>query len=264
MTAKCPKCQVRLRLPQKMPPAGVQVCCPRCQAKFKVSEKKNVLLALIAHEDPQICQLLAERIEKLGGCVHVCSNEQVLQSYLQNEQRTILLLDVAFGGTFPFLLIDQITSKGNERHKVILLPSVYNHTAYKKRPDSLYGADAYLELHHIGYRLLPLLGDLFPELSTRLSAVEPVKIRGDERSLQQDVVAVQAGKLAKILVADIILYHQDRLEEGLASGQVEQLFSEQLDEGRRMLQARLPATADMSVDYIKQAFDAACQSYSGS
>lgn len=262
MIVKCPKCQVRLRPPQNMSISSLQVSCPRCRAKFKIGKKVPELTVLLAHEDEGVRQLLSERLAQLElGCA-ICPGDEEVLSGLPDNGYAVLLLDVAFGGTFPFNLIDRAKATDSIRHKVVLLSSVYNRTAYKKRPESLYGADAYLELHHIGDRLLPLLAELFPEMSVRFAQVAPTATVGSERSLGQADIQGQANGLAKLLVADILLYNQELLEQGLESGRLEQLFAEQLAEGRRMLVSRLPAAENFSIDFIQQAFDAACQSYS--
>lgn len=262
MLVRCPNCQVLLRSTKVSPAGQLLVLCPGCKMKFKVRSHKSKLQVFIAHEDKEICQQLTARVSQLGCDAIICHDSADIIGRLQADCCCVLLLDVAFNGTFPFQLIDKISASDNEQHRVVLLPSVYNHTAYKKRPESLYGADAYLELHHIGDRLLPLLAELFPALAHQFAAVVPVCTDGDERSLQSDDLAGQANTLAKLLVADIILYHQDQLEQGIASGQLERLFADQLAEGRRLLTVRLPAVADSPVDFIQQAFDAACQSYS--
>ncbi len=263
MIVACPGCKRRLRLKRTVSRRKLlAVHCPHCQTKFKVRSETAALKALIAHEDERICQQISERIALLGFEAAVCHDDEEILPHLLPEQPCALLLDVAFNGAFPFQLIDNIKAAGNQEHKVILLPSVYNRTAYKKNPESLYGADAYLELHHIGDRLVPLLGELFPTLANQVAKVSPVEVSGDERSLTEDDVAVQADKLAKLLVADIVLYHGDRLEQGLEAGQLDQLFAEQLAEGRRLLLLRLPAAGVLETDFIQQAFDAVCQSYS--
>lgn len=173
----------------------------------------------------------------------------------------VLLLDVAFNGSFPFHLIEKIKSTGHKQHKIILLSSVYNCTAYKKRPETLYGADAYLELHHIGDRLLQVLGELYPAVASQTKLVPSIRASRGERPLGLTDISEQADSLAKLLVADIVLYHQDLMEQGVVSGQLNQLFAEQLAEGRRLLFARLPEAKKMSIDFIRQAFDSACRAY---
>jgi hypothetical protein len=217
---------------------------------------------LVAHEDDEIVERLTERVEKLKADVFVCHNSAQIGQYFASRQTCVLLLDVAFDGSFPFQLIETIKGSGNDQHKVVLLPSVYNRTAYKKRPDSLYGADAYLELHHIGDMLIPTLAELYPVLATQVKNISAVPTSAEERSLSADDIIAQADRLAKLLVADILLYHEDKLEQGLESDSLDQLFAGQLAEGRRLLIERLPEAAELPVDFIQQAFDAACQSYS--
>ncbi len=261
MIIQCPDCQLRLRLNKAAPASRMQVRCPNCQTKFKVQVKTDQLKAFIAHEDRNVCQQLTERLSLLTASVTIVRDSNQIVTQFQTEDSGVLLLDVAFDGTFPFQLIEKIKDFGHGQQKIILLSSVYNRTAYKKRPDSLYGADAYLELHHIGDRLVPLLTELFPDIASTATSVAPIQTHGDERSLEVAEVSQQAASLAKLLVADIVLYNQDRMEQGVASGQPTQLFAEQLTEGRKLLASRLPATADLPVDFIQQAFDAACQSY---
>lgn len=262
MVVVCPGCNRRLRLKKASSRELLVANCPHCQKKFKIRKKSFSLKVLVAHEDRAICQQITERITLLGGEAVACpSGEDVLQHF-STELSCVVLLDVAFNGVFPFQLIESIKTAGKQQHKVILLSSVYNRTAYKKRPESLYGADAYLELHHIGDRLVPLLGELYPAVAEAITNISPVEIAGGERCLAADDVATQADRLAKLLVADILLYHGDRLEQGMSAGHLEQMFAEQLAEGRRMLHKRLPATANLDTDFVQLAFEAVCQSYS--
>ena len=262
MRVDCPNCQARLRYGK--PAAGkrqVVIRCPACQGKFKFRIGTPVVRAILAHEDGEICHQLAERIAQIGGTSTVGRSEDAIVRHFQSEGPGVLFLDVAFNGIFPFELIEQLNAAGNAQQKIVLLPSVYNRAAYKKSPDSLYGADAYLELHHIGDRLLPLLGDLFPQLSGQVAQISSMDHVAGERSLPVAEVSRQAETLARLLVADIVFYHRQRLEQGLESGQLVELFAEPLAEGRRLLKSRLPAAGTLPVDFIQQAFAAVCQSY---
>ncbi len=185
MIVQCPHCQVLLRFNARTTNARLySFRCPVCQMKFKVRSKAAPMLeVLLAHQDKDIYRQVVERVERLKGAVTVCADATQVTENLSVDRPCALLLDVAFQGTFPFQLIEQVKTSPLRQPKVILLPSVYNKTAYKKCPDSLYGADAYLELHHIGDRLLPLLGELFPALSERASVVTAVETAGGERQL---------------------------------------------------------------------------------
>lgn len=234
--------------------------CPKCSKKFKINRLSPVLKVLIAHDDEWVFRQFSERLAWLDIEPELCSSSEACLNGLASGD-SVLLLDVAFEGRFPFRLIETIKKRGRENHKIILLPSVYNRTAYKKRPESLYGADAYLELHHIGDRFLPLLADAFPALAERCHAVAPLQSRGDERPVTLPGIAERASELARLLVADILLYHQDRLRSGCESGDLTGVFYEQLAEGRQILAKRLPQVESLADDFIQQAFSAACDDY---
>src|SRR5205807_6370680 len=64
-----------------------------------------------------------------------------------------LVLDVALPDVHAFELVEEAHNKAPEI-RVVLVASVYNRTGYKRRPTSLYGADDYVEQHHIPDSLL--------------------------------------------------------------------------------------------------------------
>lgn len=262
MIVSCPYCRVRLRSHPTAYFGSAVICrCPKCSKKFKIKQLSPAVKVLIAHEDEWVYRQLSERLAWLNIQPDICRNSEECLDGL-TPGNSALLLDVAFEGGFPFRLIETIKKRGTGQHKIILLPSVYNRTAYKKRPESLYGADAYLELHHIGDRLLPLLAEQFPALAGHCRAVAPLRSEGNERAVKLVEVAEQARELAKLLVADILLYHQDRLQAGRESGELAAAFREQLAEGRQMLSKRLPQVEErLAGDFIQQAFAAACEDY---
>ena len=208
-----------------------------------------------------VCRQISDRLSWLDIQPDICRNSAECFDGLTSGA-SVLLLDVAFEGGFPFRLIDTLKKRGGEQYKIILLPSIYNRTAYKKRPESLYGADAYLELHHIGDRLLPLLAEHFPVLAEQCSRVtDPLRSQGNERAVKELDLAGQASELARLLVADILLYHQDRFRGGLENDDLAGYFQEQLAEGRQLLMKRLPQAEFLAEDFIQQAFLNACEDY---
>ena len=154
-----------------------------------------------------------------------------------------------------FELIEEAHNKSSEKPiKIILLPSVYNKTAYKRRPTSLYGADAYLELHHIGDRLLPLLRDLCPDLELKEpSAGFYRSAQGEERSLDDDSGVQGANELARMLIADIALYHQEQIDQGIEEGDPALYLKEELAEGRRLLSERIASQIFQQQDFLLEA-----------
>ena len=159
--------------------------CPSCR-KLSVRPvgENSSLNFVIAHEDAVVGNQLRHALSSFPVETNICrSTEDVLQ-LLQQKRPCLVLLDVAFCGGFPFELIDQARGgQAGAGHKIILLPSIYNKTAYKKRPTSLYGADAYLELHHISDRLPGLIKEMYPRLSEVNTSPDWGAPAGGERPL---------------------------------------------------------------------------------
>lgn len=242
----------------------VTLNCPRCTERIKLPiSGSSSLKVLIAHQDQVICRELQTQFSQLPFSVHICGSSQQVVRHLDGATPCLLLLDVAFAGGFPFELIDQARHQAaGATRKVVLLASVYNKTAYKKRPTSLYGADSYLELHHIGDRLLSIVAELFPQLRKPLPEPAATAILSGERPLPSAELGERALALSRVLIADIALYHQDRLLPGLKINEARQLFADCLDEGRRLLFQRLPDAATLPKDYLQLAFDEFYESYS--
>ena len=263
---RCPSCRTCLRIQRRqLANAQITLSCPACKSRLKVRTGSfSDPLVLVAHADQLIAQQLQKRLEIIDLKVHCCATGAEVSTRLAQSTGCLLLLDVAFGERFPFELINQAKEQyAATRHKVVLLPAVYNRAAYKKKPTSLYGADAYLELHHIGDRLLPLVAELYPALRFVIEEVAATTTSGSERKIAADNFTEQADRLAKLLVADIAFYHQQELHAGLQSGQAAVLLAGPLAEGRQLLRQRLPEAGSFKVDFVGKAFWELCQQYSG-
>ncbi len=199
-----------------------------------------------------------ERLQLLDIATKTCQDRVQVSQQLIAGKRDILFLDVAFSGMFPFDLIEKAKA---QQTKVVLLPSVYNRTAYKKKPGSLYGADAYLELHHIGDQLLGLFAELVPGYRKQVARLGRTAIQIGERPLRQTELQAQAWELAQLLVADITFYHQERFQQAVTEGFALRLFADELSEGRRLLYERLPIAAELEQDIIEDAFKSLCEHY---
>lgn len=262
MLCRCPACGVRLRLPGSVQePRLLTIRCPRCRDRVKIDHSARGLpQVLIVHEDPAICQQIIACINQLNiplRCT-ACPHRSQLSRFL-DQGDCLLLLDVAHAGGFPFGLIEMVRQHNlGAQHRIVLLPSVYNKTAYKKTPTSLYGADAYLELHHLEDRLLPLLFEQFPQLQMPRSWKRGYASCHREPDLPALGIRQRALVLARRLVADIALYYEDRLYQGISLEDAGLAMAACLDEGRRLLNERLPETLPFDDDFIGLAF---CEFY---
>ncbi|NCO51238.1 MAG: hypothetical protein GW875_03975 [Deltaproteobacteria bacterium] len=250
MIITCPECQKKLRFnAAKYTGRRLTLNCRHCGGAFSYLVPRQQKI-LVAHGEPEVCQMILTVCRHDVAEMLVCSEAEMLRTLLRRHRFAALLLDVALPGAFSFELIDEIHADGAET-KIILLPSVYNRTAYKRKPTSLYHADAYLELHHLSDQLIPLLRSLVPGLSLQSSPYCLLSDRGEERHLSElGSVSQQAEALAAQLIADIALYYQDQIDLGIEKGDLETRLAVQLDEGQRLLTRRIPRAELDARDYL--------------
>jgi hypothetical protein len=122
----------------------------------------------------------------------------------------------------------------------------------------LYGADDYVEQHHIKDMLPPKLEKLLGLFDGRT-----VEGRGEQNKPHESVsipTAIADGPdaervraTAHSIVADIALYHSAELEVVLSGGGAEGLVGA-LAEGTRILEGLIPRTVWPSTDPVRDAF----------
>lgn len=139
------------------------------------------------------------------------------------ERPAAVVLDVAIPGVLAFEAIAAIRAfEDGDKIPIVLLASVYEKTRYKRRPNRLYGADAYLELHHVPDQLASLVDALIhhqePSTSRAQSPTDRARtapLRADFDDDSQD--HREARAVARRLLSDVALYHGDEIAAGVAS-----------------------------------------------
>jgi DNA-binding response OmpR family regulator len=225
-----------------------------------MSERKHVL---IVHGNDAMAAII-ETIVKDSGFepVRVLSGNDALAKARALDVRTAVV-DVAVSDPYAYELVPAL--KCDPGIFVVLLASVYDKTAYKRRPGSLYGADDYLEQHHLPDKLPMLLTSTTPQESvhqhgtseadpTVLVRREALRRAADEqlgngnRTIGPDSSAEtlarslveRARALASKLVLDISLYHDQAFMQGLVAGDLKTRLAKEIEEAKRFLGERLP------------------------
>jgi len=160
--------------------------------------------------------------------------------------------------------------------KTVLVASVYNRTGYKRRPTSLYGADDYVEQHHIPDALVAKLERLIGQAPRHVDPPAPHEETEDGRKIRdagvgrlsavtapagapdkaQERVVERAERLARLIVADIALYNGDALDAADVHGQTDELEARlrmDLEEGRLLFDLRVPGEVRRTRDFIGDA-----------
>lgn len=228
------------------------VRCPDCQTMvFQPNQGPSIL---IAHGCPTISQQIGITLKQNGFYPLHANKGNLVVKIMEAWIPKGLVLDVAIEEIPAFQIIDHVRMSQNlSDTRIILVASVYNHSAYKRNPKSLYGADDYIEQHHI-HDMLPVklskLADFTIDTETQhTSAITQRMINQDDPKSKEQIVA-----LAHSIVCDIALYHQNEIEDVLHNGDIEHL-SQPLDEGRRMLSESISAEQLTDWDPIQDAFN---------
>lgn len=282
MIVACPHCAARFRVAaEKLTANKLALRCSRCRKVFPlappeadpVSESKFDGHVLVAHSDPGLCRTIGELLSRHQIAYDLADDGTSALAAMDRRPPRVVLVDVALPGLYAFEVVDKVRSRpGLEQVKIILLSSVYNKMAYKCRPKSLYGADDYIEKHHLPDSLVPKIRQLssrdpaavsapapedpasYPadwhEVNESIRQAETREVTADDQSLALN----KARRLARIIVSDIALYNQARVEEGVASGRFHELFAKEIAEGRKVFAERVAADIIAREDFLSDAF----------
>ncbi|MBI3610094.1 MAG: response regulator [Nitrospirae bacterium] len=338
MSAICPKCQNVLQLEQIPLRKDVQMTCAVCQAALRVSlvvgldsaptagaasgsrpsspalNEKRVMAAV---EGEASNEMIREVLTTEGFEWVTVGPGQDIMTRLEKERPAVLIVDVGFPEIHGFEIAELIRKRSDLKEiGVILLASIYDKTRYKREPDSLYGADDYVERHHIQDQLLSkihrILGtrsrpipETAPPTETVRTAAEPppqspirtatatqprssgpsepamtldgvfedllekegkttvekapaedLKKPPPKPKRVEDPAAHETAKrLARIIISDIALYNQRAIEEGIRNGTFYEVLHEEIDEGKKLYESRVPSAIVVSTDYYREAID---------
>jgi predicted Zn finger-like uncharacterized protein len=168
MIAPC-ECGAKLKIDDaKIPDKGIRVRCPRCgnvlsvrrpASAAPVSPARNRVstgmpasapLILIAHDSDVIRKMISDVLIDGGFRVDTAADGVEALRKANNARPHGMVLDVGLPGIYGFELCERLKGSPETKGiKIVLLSSVYDMRRYKRTPANLYGADDYIEKHHI-------------------------------------------------------------------------------------------------------------------
>ena len=230
---------------------------------------------VVAHESEPIREAIRRLCLDAGYTVHAVGEGQAALAALA-QHPAALVLDVALPEVHAYEVVEEAKRRAPDT-RIVLVASIYNRTGYKRRPTSLYGADDYVEQHHIPDALLVKLERLIGPAPRAVEmpaahalTPEGVRIRdaGEERlstlpasgpaALPSEKMIERAERLARLIVADIALYNGDALDAADHHGHDHELEARlriDLEEGRLLFDLRVPADVRRTRDFIADALD---------
>lgn len=284
MLIVCPQCSARFNIDDsKAPPPGAKMRCTKCKFIFVREEEGGTphppsgrglkgATILIANDDHVVCDTVEEVMSPLGAKVLKAFDGIDALDIAARQRPNAVICDVALPKLYGFEVCQQIKeSEELKGIKVILMASVYDEARYKRNPASLYGADDYIERHHLHdklpvklERLLGGSGASQPAGEAAMSAAEKAqagekyaeKLSAGTRAIDAgDSEAVEkAKKLARIIVSDIALYNSDHIADGIKSGNLYKLLKEDIIDGIKYFKKRVPSSIPAEA-FLKEAFE---------
>jgi DNA-binding response OmpR family regulator len=190
---------------------------------------------LFAHERPAVRRAVERVLERSGFAPTCVADGARARAELEDRAWAAFAVDVGLPGLPGYELLDvarrlhragpRPPTAGAE--VTVLVASVYRKTSYKRRPTRLYGADDYVEIHHLGDQLP---AKLWQHLQRRraagavgfaggdgsrggegAAAHDPTIAEALEREADARFVDGGAERLAALIVADMVLYAGEQI-----------------------------------------------------
>jgi len=185
------ECGAKLKIDDaKISDKGVKVRCPRCgfvlsvvhpaasprevqaAAPAELSEKKIIKppgqstgpRVLVAHDSGVVTTMICSLLTDAGFRVDAASDGVEALKKATETRPQGMVLDVGLPGMYGFELCERLKENPDTKAiKIVLVSSIYDMKRYKRTPANLYGADDYVEKHHINDLPAKFRRLLFPE-----------------------------------------------------------------------------------------------------
>jgi CheY-like chemotaxis protein len=192
------------------------------------------------------------------------------------------IIEVALPKIYGFEVCKRLKSRPETRDiKLVLVPSIYDKTKYRREPVSLYGADDYIEEHEISSRLIESINRIKSGAPTEPAkpqptasvpsgtASKPVEKKAETPQPQEpaapapkpaaqdkeDEFIEKAKRLARTIINDIYLYNAKKVEEAIRRGDFYTVFAAEVREGRKLYENRIPQETRNKADFYKDTLD---------
>lgn len=152
MIVSCPDCRSKWRLDrQRHEGKQLTLRCARCRAVFTLRvPREGMPRVIVGHGDSETAKLIGSLLTAAGFRWTLGGNGEDVMALMTKDPPRLVLIDAALPGLPSYLLIEAIrNSEVLGKVKVLLLGTVYNHSAYRAVPQFLHGADDYVDCHRL-------------------------------------------------------------------------------------------------------------------
>lgn len=231
MELTCNDCSSRFRVMADQPlEHSFRVICPRCGRSSIVGPDRTIArppLAVIADQPREFRDFLQREIAAMGFDVAVYDEGGAAIERIRSSSAELAILNVYLPDRLGIDLVDEIRSqKELIDTKIVLIGALFRANRFRANPTSLYGADEYIEEVVPADELRRIIASMFPDLD------------GDPHDAEREVE--EALRLARLVLSDILIYHADKVEEGIRQGNFFKLLDREIADGRMYYDSKIP------------------------
>ena len=290
MVVICPKCKIKLKINEgKLTSEGSRFKCPSCSTVFLV--KKSLAIpkketdsnkVLVAHSNTAMMDEIISLLTKEGYQIITASDGIDAMVKAMKELPFLAIIEVALPKIYGFEVCRRVKLRSETKEiRVILVASVYDKKRYRREPESLYGADDYIEDHHVSEFLLTKINALKgvkpkekpeekkeeiekPKEELKQREEEVIEQKVEPQITTQQVITElpllderteKAKRLARIIVSDIYLYNTMKVEESIRNSNFYTAFAAEIKEGLKLYENRVSQEVRAISDFYKEAIE---------
>ncbi len=249
MDLTCKKCGSTFRAAVALPlTSPVRVACPRCQYQMVLKPRTSSGMhpvaeapepppaqlprrrtAAIADEPRPFRQFLGEHLRRLGFDVSYFETGDPTLEFVRRARADLVIVNVYLKGKLGVEVTEEIKADSSLTHtRVILIGALFRANRFRANPTNLYGADEYIEEQIPEKEFRQILRKLFPQLG------DAVEVPLEPREYDD------ARRLARLILSDIIIYHQSKVEQGIRNDNFFEILHNEIEEGRQYYDSRVP------------------------
>ncbi len=247
------------------PPAGAQQEKPQAPSS-QPSAQSVTGNVIIATGNSDFAQMVKSTLEGIGLKTETITDGVEALYKILNEQPNLAVVDVELPRLYGFEVTELVRRNDPKKNiKLILIGSIYNKEAYKRSPEYLYGADHYIDRHTVGEKLPELVRELLPSSASApaeqqpqpTAQASPKPAASEEFDISQlspedQEWVKKAQRKARLIAADIALYNEEAIKEGLKNGDVYERIAKDLKAGREHYEKTIPEHIRKLKDFLAE------------
>jgi predicted Zn finger-like uncharacterized protein len=279
----CPKCKTRLKVDEsKIKVEGSRFRCPKCRTVLLVKKPaarpkrqldKNKIL--VAHSNADTTNEVTSILTQNGFNTITSADGIDAMIKATKELPFLTIVDVGLPKIFGFEVCKRLRQRTETKEmKFILVGSVYDKKRYIREPESLHGADDYVDEQQIAENLIEKVNKIKgikPKEKLEEKVEKPPEKPRVEKPEQKvapetkpEVTAMKppvgdhierARRLVRAIVSDIYLYNTAKAEESIVDGTFYSAFDNDIKEGLKIYENRISEKVRAQGDYFREEID---------